>query len=47
MTEKKANEAEKDLVDSIRETNQAIAESIIATQQRNMKFAQNMFTSTM
>jgi len=47
MTEKKANEAEKDLVDSIRETNQAIAESIIATQQRNMKFAQSMFTSTM
>ena len=47
MAEKKANEAEKDLVDSIRETNQAIAESIIAAQQRNMKFAQNMFTSTM
>jgi hypothetical protein len=47
MAEKKATEIEQELVDSFRETNKAIAESIIATQQRNMKFAQSMFTSTM
>ncbi len=47
MAEKQAHEIEQELVDSFRETSQAIAESIIATQQRNMKFAQSMFTSTM
>lgn len=47
MAEKQEHEIEQELVDSFRETSQAIAESIIATQQRNMKFAQSMFNSTM
>lgn len=47
MAENKAKEIGQELVDSFRETNQAIAESMIATQQRTMAFAQSMFSSTM
>ena len=47
MAEKKTSEIEQGLVDSFRETSQAIAESIISAQQRNMKFAQSMLTNTM
>jgi len=44
MAEKKGNETAGDLVDSLREANQAVAQSIVATQERYMKFAQSIFT---
>lgn len=47
MAENKNNEITQKLVKSFRETNRAIAESIIAAQQSNMKFAQSTFTSAM
>lgn len=37
------NEATWNVVDSFRETNQAVTESLINLQDRNMKFAQNTF----
>jgi hypothetical protein len=45
MVEKKGNEVAQNLVESFREINQAVVQSIIDAQQRNMKFAQNTFTN--
>ncbi len=39
----KVNEAAWNLSQSVRETNQAIADSAVAAQERNMKFAQGIF----
>jgi len=43
MAENKLNEATGNLTRSLRETNQAITESAVAAQERNMAFAQNTF----
>ncbi|TMD91906.1 MAG: hypothetical protein E6I79_05590, partial [Chloroflexi bacterium] len=43
MAENKINKAVSNLSDSLRETNQAIAESAVATQERNLRFAQGIF----
>lgn len=34
-----------DVVDSLRETNQAVADGLVTIQDRNLKFAQNIFLS--
>ncbi len=47
MAEKKETEVPNTLVESFRETNQAIAQSIVTAQERNMKFAQSTLTSAM
>jgi hypothetical protein len=47
MTEKKVNVDPSTLVDSFRETNQAIAETIVAAQERNIKFAQSTIVNAM
>ncbi len=47
MAENTVTEAALHLVQSFREANQAVAESIIASQERNVKFAQSIFTSGM
>lgn len=47
MTEKKVNAVPSTLVDSFRETNQAIAETIVAAQERNIKFAQSTLVNAM
>jgi len=43
MAENKLNEATGNLTRSLRETNQAITESAVAAQERNMAFSQNTF----
>jgi len=43
MTKNTANESVVNFINTIRETNQAIAESAIAAQERNMALAQNIF----
>ena len=43
MADNKFNEAAWNLAHSIQESNQAIAKSIVAAQERNMKFAQSIF----
>ncbi|HEX6553358.1 MAG TPA: hypothetical protein VF026_11390, partial [Ktedonobacteraceae bacterium] len=43
MAENRINKAVLNLSDSLRETNQAIAESAVATQERNLRFAQGIF----
>jgi len=43
MAENKLNEATGNLTRSLRETNQAITESAVSAQERNMAFAQNTF----
>lgn len=45
MAENKPNEAAWTLVDSLRETNQAIAKSVVAAQERNLKFVQSILTN--
>jgi hypothetical protein len=45
MAENTVTEAALHLVQSFREANQAVAESIVASQERNVKFAQSIFTS--
>lgn len=45
--EKKVNDVASSLVDSLQETNRAIVESIVAAQERNIKFAQSTFSSAM
>ncbi len=40
-------EATWDMVDSLRETNQAMAESLVTLQDHNLRFAQNTFLSWM
>ena len=47
MAENTVTEAALHLVQSFREANEAVAESIIASQERNVKFAQSIFTSGM
>jgi len=47
MAEEKANEVTQNLVASFREANEAIAKSIVAAEERNMKFAQSTFTNAM
>lgn len=39
------NEATWNVVDSLRETNQTVADSLVTLQDRNLKFAQNTFLS--
>jgi len=45
MAESKFNEATLQWTQSVRETNQAIAESAVAAQERNMRYAQTTFES--
>lgn len=45
MTEKQTPEVPQKLLDSFQETNQLIAENVVAAQERNMKFVQSTFTS--
>jgi soluble cytochrome b562 len=47
MPEKKTEETTKEVADSVRETTQVIAKSIMAAQERNMKFVQTTFTNAM
>jgi mevalonate kinase len=47
MAEKKAMEPTVYLVDSFREINQTVIESIVGVQERNLKLAQSMLTSAM
>lgn len=47
MAEKKKTEAPSNIVESFMETNQAIAESIMSAQERNLKFAQSTFMNAM
>src|SRR2546428_4194957 len=45
MEKENLNEAAKHMVESLREANQAVADSVIAAQERNVQFAQSIFTS--
>ncbi len=45
MADYKVNEAAWNMVKSIREANEAIADSAVATQERNVKFVQSMYTN--
>ena len=45
MTKETVNEAALHMLESLRQANQAVAESVVAAQERNVKFAQNMFTN--
>jgi hypothetical protein len=51
MTENKqlqqVHEASWEVIDSIRETSQTVADSLVTIQDRNLKFAQNLFLSWM
>jgi hypothetical protein len=47
MAEEKTHETTQQLVESLREANQAIAKSIVAAEERNMRFAQSTFTNAM
>jgi len=47
MAEKEINEMTRELIDSFREANQAIAKSIVAAEERNMQFAHSTFTNAM
>src|SRR5207248_2024346 len=42
MTDTKANETTRDLIKSVQETNKAIADTAVATQERNLAFAQSV-----
>ena len=42
-----AHEATRDVIDSLRETNQAVTDSLMLLQDRNLKFAQSTFLSWM
>jgi acetoin utilization deacetylase AcuC-like enzyme len=45
MVEKKPEETAKEVADAVRETAQIMTKSIIAAQERNMKFVQTTFTN--
>ena len=45
MADNRINEASWDLVNSLQETNQAVANSVVATQDHYLKFTQNLFLS--
>jgi hypothetical protein len=47
MTEKKVNAVPRALIDSFQETNQAISETIVAAQERNIQFAQSTLVNAM
>ncbi|GAC1620113.1 MAG: hypothetical protein NVS4B7_12230 [Ktedonobacteraceae bacterium] len=47
MAENKENDTAWNLANSIRESNEALAKSIVAAQERNMKFAQSIFMNGM
>ena len=51
MTENKqlqqVHEASWEVIDTIRETSQTVADSLVTIQDRNLKFAQNIFLSWM
>ena len=47
MPEKKTEETTKDVAEAVRETSQIITKSVIAAQERNMKFVQTTFTNAM
>jgi hypothetical protein len=47
MAEKKTEETTKDVADALRETTQFMTNSIMAAQERNLKFIQTTFTSAM
>ena len=47
MTEKQENAVPRALVDSFQETNKAIAETIVAAQERNIQFAQSTLVNAM
>ena len=47
MTEKKENAVPRALVDSFQESNKAIAETIVAAQERNIQFAQSTLVNAM
>ena len=47
MTDKKAKEVNETPIEAFNEASQALAETISATQERNLKYAQSVFESTM
>jgi len=47
MAEKKPEETTTEAVEAVRETVQAITKSVMAAQDRNVKFVQNTFTNSM
>jgi polyhydroxyalkanoate synthesis regulator protein len=47
MAEKKPEETTTDVADAVRETTQTITKSVMAAQERNVKFVQNTFTNAM
>lgn len=47
MTDNQLNEVTWDLVNSFRDTSQAVANNIVAAQEVNMKFAQSLFLNGM
>lgn len=47
MADNQLNEVTWDLVNSFRDTNQAVANSLVAIQELNMKFAQSLFLNGM
>jgi hypothetical protein len=46
MSDTKANEAARNLIKSVQETNKAIADTTITTQERNLAFAQNVLENS-
>jgi 3-oxoacyl-[acyl-carrier-protein] synthase III len=47
MTENTVNETTQNVIESFRATNQVVTESIVAAQERNMKFVQSTLTNAM
>ena len=47
MTDKKGKEVNETPIETFSETSQALAESLSTTQERNLKYAQSVFESTM
>ncbi len=47
MAEKKSEETTTEVADAVRETAQAITKTVMAAQDRNVKFVQNTFTNAM
>ncbi len=45
MEKETVNQAALQVISSLREANQAVVESVVAAQERNVKFAQGLFTS--
>ena len=47
MTDKKGKDVNETPIEAFSEASQALAESLSATQERNLKYAQSVFESTM